>query len=92
MLVSAISSFKAIATQNNAVMAIMQNNESRLSMMRSPRNSEMNFNAIHQQDVKNDMALTKNKFNYQYASAWKKHCEAKMKKEMASEHKLDYKA
>ena len=73
-------------------MAIMQNNDSHLSMMRNPKNNEMNFNAIHLQDTKNDIALTKNKFNYQYASAWKKHCEAKMQKEMASEHKLNYNA
>ena len=89
MLVSAISSFRAIAMQHNAGMAIMRTNENNLSMLRASRLGETSFNALHQQDVKNSVSLAKNQLNYQVASAWKKQCEAKMKKEMEQQHKLN---
>lgn len=88
MLVSAISYFRAIATQHDAGFAMMQNNENSLGMLRSAKANGMNFNALHQQDVRNDLDGAKNKFNYMVSSAWKKQCEAKMKKE----NKLNYMA
>jgi len=92
MLVSAISSFKAISDMHRAGMAVMQSNQNSMSTMRNSKGSETNFYALHQQDTKNELSLAKNKFTYQVASAWKKHCEAKMKKEMVQENKLNYKA
>ncbi len=89
MLVSAISSFRAIAMQHNAGMAMMQNNQNNLSMIRASRAGETSFNALHQQDVKNSVSAAKSKFMYQVASAWKKQCEAKMKQEMKQQHKLN---
>ena len=46
------------------------------------KTGETNFNALHQQDVKNDTANVKNQLMYQMATAWKKHCEEKLKKEI----------
>ena len=91
MLVSAISSFRAIAMQHNAGMAMMQNNQNNLSMLRASRAGETNFNALHQQDVRNSVSTAKNQLMYQVASAWKKQCEAKMKQEM-KQNKLNYMA
>lgn len=89
MLVSAISHFRAIAMQHNAGMAMMQTNQNNLSMLRATKASDMNFNALHQQDVHNSVSNAKNQLMYQMASAWKKQCEAKMKQEMNQQHKLN---
>ena len=91
MLVSAISSFRAIAMQHNAGMAMMQANNAMTSSLRSAKVNDTNFNALHQQDVRNSMNAATNQFKYQVASAWKKQCEAKMKQEM-KQNKLDYMA
>lgn len=89
MIVSAIASFRAIAMQHRAGMAMMQNNENALSMVRASRAGETSFNALHQQDVKNSVSAAKNGLAYEVASAWKKQCQAKMKKEMEQQHKLN---
>lgn len=81
MLVSAIANFQAINAQHRAGMAMMQSHNAMLGSVRSAGLSETNFNALHQQDVKNDTVNAKSQFMYQVASAWKKHSEAKMKNE-----------
>ena len=86
MLVSAIATFQAINAQHRAGLAMMQSHNAMLSSMRNIGAYETNFNALHQQDIKNDTANIKAQFMYQVASAWKKHSEAQLKKE------LDYKA
>ena len=68
----------------------MQNNQNNLSMMKAAKIGETNFNALHQQDVKNAVSNAKNGFMYEVASAWKKQCQAKMKKEMELQKKLNY--
>jgi hypothetical protein len=82
MLVSAIASFQAINAQHRAGMAMMQTNEAMMSSMRNIGAKETNFNALHQQDIRNDAANAKAQFMYRVASAWKKHSEMKMKEEM----------
>ena len=89
MLVSAIANFQAINAQHRAGMAMMQTHNAMLSGIRNIGANETNFNALHQQDVKNETDMAKAQFMYQVASAWKKHTEAKMKKELKG---LDYKA
>ena len=87
MLVSAIANFQAIHAQHRAGLMMMQTHEAMLGGIRQAgMNSGTNFNALHQQDVKNDTQLAKAQFMYQVASAWKKHTEAKMK----NEEKLNY--
>ena len=86
MLVSAIATFQAINAQHRAGMAMMQSHDAMLSGIRNVGAGETNFNALHQQDVKNDTANIKAQIMYQIASAWKEHSEKQLKKE------LDYKA
>ena len=86
MLVSAIATFQAINAQHRAGLAMMNTHEAMLSGIRNVGAGETNFNALHQQDVKNDTALIKAQMMYKLASAWKKHSEKQLKKE------LDYKA
>jgi len=89
MLVSAISSFKAISMQNNAAMNMMQINQNNQSMLRASKANDMNFNALHQQDVRNSVDMAKNQLKYKMASAWKKHCEAMMQNEAKQNKKLN---
>ncbi len=90
MLVSAIANFQAIGAQHRAGMAMMNASNNMMSGVRNIGAGETNFNALHQQDVKNDTDMAKAQFMYQVASAWKKHTEAQMKKELNKG--LDYKA
>ena len=89
MLVSAIATFQAINAQHRAGLAMMQSNNAMLSGIRNVGFGETNFNALHQQDVKNETTNLKAQLMYQMASAWKKHSEAQLKKEI---NRLDYKA
>jgi len=89
MLVSAIATFQAINAQHRAGLAMMQSNNAMLSSIRNIGAGETNFNALHQQDVKNETNMIKAQFMYQVASAWKKHSEAQLKRELKG---LDYKA
>lgn len=82
MLVSAIATFQAINAQHRAGMAIMQTHDAMLGGIRNVGAGETNFHALHQQDVKNETANVKNQLMYQMATAWKKHCEEKLKKEI----------
>lgn len=88
MLVSAIANFQAIHAQHRAGLAMMQTNEAMLGGIRQAGMGSTNFNALHQQDVKNETQAAKAQFMYQVASAWKKRTEAQMKKDA----KLDYMA
>lgn len=88
MLVSAIANFQAIHAQHRAGLAMMQANEAMLGGIRQAGMGTTNFNALHQQDVRNETQAAKAQFMYQVASAWKKHAEAQMKKDA----KLDYMA
>lgn len=88
MLVSAIANFQAIHAQHRAGLAMMQANEAMLGGIRQAGMGSTNFNALHQQDVRNETQMAKAQFMYQVASAWKKHTEAQMKKDA----KLDYMA
>ena len=88
MLVSAIANFQAIHAQHRAGLAMMQANEAMLGGIRQAGLGSTNFNALHQQDVRNETQAAKAQFMYQVASAWKKHTEAQMKKDA----KLDYMA
>ena len=72
MLVSAIATFQAINAQHRAGMAMMQSRNATLSNIRNVGAGETNFNALHQQDVKNDVMNTKAQFIYEVASACKK--------------------
>jgi hypothetical protein len=81
MIVSAIANIQAINAQHRAGLAMMQANQSILGGVRQAGLGTTNFNALHQQDVKNDTDMAKTQFMYQVASAWKKHTEAQMKKE-----------
>ncbi len=92
MLVSAIATFQAIHAQHSAGMAMMQANNARLSGIRNIGAGETNFHALHQQDVRNDIASAKAQFNYQMATAWKKHSEAQLKKELNKKQGLDISA
>lgn len=89
MLVSAIATFQAINAQHRAGMAMMQANNAMLSGIRNIGAGETNFNALHQQDVKNETASVKAQLMYQMASAWKKYSEAQLKKDIKG---LDYNA
>lgn len=89
MLVSAIATFQAIDAQHRAGMAVIQSNNAMLSSVRNAGFGETNFNALHQQDIKNETTNIKAQLMYQMASAWKKHSEAQLKKEIKG---LDYKA
>lgn len=89
MLVSAISSFRAIAMQNNAAMAMMSANNAAINSVRSIRANDTNFNALHQQDVRNSINMANNQFKHQVASAWKKQCHAQLKKEMDQQKRLN---
>ncbi len=89
MLVSAIATFQAINAQHRAGLAMMQSNNAMLSSIRNIGAGETNFNALHQQDVKNETNMIKAQFMYQVASAWKKHSEEQLKRELKG---LDYKA
>jgi len=91
MLVSAMANFQAIGAQHRAGMAMMNTHNAMLSGIRNVGAGETNFNALHQQDVKNDTDMAKAQLMYKYASAWKKHTEAQMKKEIKNTG-LDYKA
>ena len=86
MLVSAIATYQAIAAQHRAGMALFSTHNSMIGGIRNAGCGETNFNALHQQDTRNDIMNTKAQFMYQVASAWKKHSEDKLAKE------LDYKA
>lgn len=88
MLVSAIANFQAIHAQHRAGLAMMQANEAMLGSIRQAGMGSTNFNALHQQDIKNETDMAKAQFMYQVASAWKKHTEAQLKKDA----KLDYMA
>ena len=89
MLVSAIATFQAINAQHRAGLAMMQSNNAMLSSIRNIGAGETNFNALHQQDVKNETNMIKAQFMYQVASAWKKHSEEQLIRELKG---LDYKA
>ena len=89
MLVSAIASFRAIAMQHRAGMAMMQSHENTLGAIRNTKANDTNFYALHQQDVHNSVSNAKNGLMYQVASAWKKQCHAKMKQEMEQQKKLN---
>ena len=89
MLVSAIATFQAINAQHRAGLAMMQSNNAMLSSIRNIGAGETNFNALHQQDVKNETNMIKAQFMYKVASAWKKHSEEQLKRELKG---LDYKA
>ena len=89
MLVSAIATFQAINAQHRAGMAMMQSNNAMLNGIRSVGAGETNFNALHQQDVKNETNSVKAQLMYQMATAWKKHAEAQLKKDIKG---LDYNA
>ena len=80
MLVSAIATYQAIAAQHRAGMAMFSTHNAMLSGLRNAGGT--NFNALHQQDVRNDIMNTKAQFMYQVASAWKKHSEEKLSKEL----------
>ena len=82
MLVSAIATFQAIDAQHRAGMAMMSTSNNMLSGIRNIGAGETNFNALHQQDVKNSNDMIKAQFMYQVASAWKKHSEAQLKKDI----------
>lgn len=86
MLVSAIANFQAIHAQHRAGLAMMQANEAMLGGIRQAGMGSTNFNALHQQDVKNETDMVKAQLMYQMASAWKKHTEAQIKKDA----KLNY--
>lgn len=81
MLVSAIASYMAIGAQHRAGLAMMSANDTAINCVRGVKAGETNFNALHQQDVKNSTANAKAQFMYQAASAWKKHSENKLKDE-----------
>lgn len=82
MLVSAIANFRAIHEQHRAGLAMMQSNEAMLGGIRQAGLGSTNFEALHQQDVKNSTDAAKAQFMYQVATAWKKHTEAKLKEEI----------
>lgn len=84
MLVSAIANFRAIHEQHRAGLAMMQTSNAMLSGLRNVGAGNTNFEALHQQDVKNSTDMAKAQLMYMYASAWKKHAEAKMKQEIKS--------
>lgn len=84
MLVSAIATFQAINAQHRAGMAMMQSNNAMLSSIRNIGAGETNFNALHQQDVRNETNNAKAQLMYQMASAWKKQAEARLKEEIKS--------
>ena len=71
--------------QHRAGLAMMQTNNAMLSGIRNAGAGETNFNALHQQDVKNETANIKNQLMYQMATAWKKHSEAKLKEEIKNQ-------
>ena len=89
MLVSAIATFQAINAQHRAGLAMMQTSNAILSGIRNIGMGETNFNALHQQDIKNDTDMIRAQLLYKYATAWKKHSEEQLKKEAKG---LDYKA
>ena len=89
MLVSAIATFQAIDAQHRAGLAMIQSNNAMLNSVKNVGFGETNFNALHQQDIKNETTSIKAQLMYQMASAWKKHSEAQLKKEIKG---LDYKA
>ena len=91
MLVSAIATFQAINAQHRASLAMMQSNNAMLSGLRNVGAGETNFNALHQQDVKNETNSIKAQLMYQMATAWKKHAEAQLKREIKNQG-IDYKA
>ncbi|MCR5266179.1 MAG: hypothetical protein K6E29_06250 [Cyanobacteria bacterium RUI128] len=84
MLVSAIATFQAINAQHRAGMAMMQSNNAMLSGIRNIGAGETNFNALHQQDVRNETNRVKAQLMYQMATAWKKQAEARLKEEIKS--------
>ena len=86
MLVSAIATFQAINAQHRAGMAMMQSHNAMLSGLRSVGAGETNFNALHQQDVRNDINSIRAQIMYELASQWKEYSEKQLKKE------LNYKA
>lgn len=86
MLVSAIATFQAINAQHRAGMAMMQSHDAMLNGVRNLGAGETNFNALHQQDLRNDANNIKAQIMYEIASQWKKHSESRLKKE------LNYKA
>ena len=58
MLVSAIANFQAIHAQHRTGLMMMQTHEAMLGGIRQAgMGSGTNFNALHQQDVKNDTQL-----------------------------------
>lgn len=90
MLVSAIANFQAINAQHRAGIAMMQANEAMLGGIRQAgMSNSTNFYALHQQDMKNDTQMAKAQFMYKVATAWKKHVEAKMEREIQQEAKLN---
>lgn len=91
MLVSAIATFQAINAQHRAGLAMMQSNNAMLSSIRNVGAGETNFNALHQQDMKNETNNVKAQLMYQMASAWKKHAEAQLKRDIKNQG-IDYKA
>ena len=82
MLVSAIATYQAIAAQHRAGMALFSTRNAMLSGIQNAGSGETSFNALHQQDVRNDLMNTKAQFMYQVATAWKKHSEEKLAKEL----------
>ena len=86
MLVSAIATFQAINAQHRAGLAMAQTHNAMLSGIRNIGASETNFNALHQQDIRNDVNSIKAQIMYELASQWKEHSEKQLKKE------LNYKA
>ena len=81
MLVSAIARFRAIGTQYSANAAMMRSCDAKLDGIRTAGMNGTNFYALHQMDTKNDLDIARAQLMYQYATAWKKSCEAQMRAE-----------
>ena len=89
MLISAIATFQAINDQHRAGMAMMQTSNNILSGIRNVGAGETNFNALCQQDIKNDTDMIKAGLLYRIATARRECSEKQLKKEAKG---LDYKA
>lgn len=89
MLISAIATFQAINDQHRAGMAMMQTSNNILSGIRNVGAGETNFNALCQQDIKNDTDMMKANLLYRIATARRDKSEKQLKKEAKG---LDYKA
>ncbi len=90
VLVSLMSSLRAISMQHDAGFAMMQSRNAMLGAINSINPHNPNFEALHQQDLKLSLDIANNQLKYQMATAMREQSDKQLKKDLQREKRLSY--